>query len=79
MPLFFFDLHQRDMVIADAEGSDLPDLAMARREALVALRQHLADTLRGNGRIRVVRIEITDGLGEVLAVVPMEDAVQSMR
>lgn len=79
MPRFFFDIHQRHTVLADDEGSELPDLRTAEREALVSLRQLLADLLRGSGPIDVQQIQVADAAGQVLAVVRLEDAMRSVR
>ena len=78
MPRFFFDIHQTHSVVADNEGSELPDLRTAKREALVSLRQLLADLLRGSGSIEVQQIEVTNAAGQVLAVVRLEDAMRSV-
>lgn len=79
MPRFFFDIRQKDNVLADTEGIELPDLRTAEREALISLRQLLADLLRGSGPIEVQQIEVLDAAGQTLAIVQLEDAVRSLR
>ena len=46
MGRFFFHIRMGDQVISDQEGSDLPDVAAARLEALAAARYILADAIR---------------------------------
>jgi hypothetical protein len=46
MSIFFFHLKQGDEMIADEEGSDLPDLAAVREEALQCAREILAGAIR---------------------------------
>lgn len=79
MPRFFFDIRRHGTITPDAEGSELPDLAAARQEALISLRQLVADVLRGPDAADVEQIEITDADGKVLAVVWWTDAMQSLR
>ena len=79
MPRFFFDIRLRCDVISDVEGSELPDLRTAEREALVSLRHLLADRLRGSGPVEVLQIEVADADGQVLAVIGLEDAIRSVR
>lgn len=79
MPRFFFDIHLRHGTIADPEGSELPDLPTAEREALVSLRQILGDLLRGSGPVEVQQIKIANGAGQVLAAVQLEDAIRNVR
>jgi hypothetical protein len=46
MGRFYFHLRSGDQIIADQEGSDLPDVTAARLEALAAARYILADAIR---------------------------------
>ena len=79
MPHYFFDIRRHNSFIPDTEGSDLPDLAAAQREAQVSLQQLLADSLRGSDPIDIQQIEITDAAGQILAVVQLEDTNRSLR
>lgn len=78
MPRFFFNIRRSGSTDLDVEGSELPDLDAARREALVSLRQLVADLVRGAAS-HVEQIEIADADGKVLAVVWWSDAMQSLR
>ncbi len=79
MPRFFFHVWQDSNLIADPDGSDLQNLDAAWNEALVGLRQLVADRLRGGQISDVQRIEITDETGQSLATVRLEDAPKSMQ
>ena len=79
MPRFFFHIDRQDSIITDEEGSELPNLHVAQREALVSLRQLVTDAQRGKSVVDVARINVADATGQVLAVVLMEDAVQSLQ
>lgn len=79
MPRFFFHIDRQDSIITDEEGSELPNLHVAQREALVSLRQLVTDVQRGKSVVDVARINVADATGQVLAVVLMEDAVQSLQ
>ena len=78
MPRFFFNIRRHSNLDLDPEGSELPDLNAARQEALVSLRQLVADLVRG-AAAHVEQIEITDADGKVLAVVWWTDAMQSLQ
>ncbi|SDC97475.1 DUF6894 family protein [Belnapia rosea] len=78
MPRFFLHVRTDEDLISDPEGSELPDLISAQNEALVGLRQLVADSIRGS-RIPVVQqIEIADEVGQILATVRFQDALQSL-
>lgn len=79
MPRFFFHIDRQDSVITDEEGSELPDLDVAQREALVSLRQLVADAQRGKSAVDVAQIEISDAAGQILAVVRLEGALRSLQ
>jgi hypothetical protein len=76
MPMFFFHIRDSSDLIEDPEGTDLPNLEAARADALVSARMMLADLLRAGKAVDGRRIEITDTTGQVLAVVPLRDALR---
>ncbi len=66
--------------IEDPEGSDLPDLAAARREALGGARDILASVIKAGRDLADEAILITDEEGREVDLVPFSDAVpQSLR
>lgn len=75
---FFFNIRRHGSTDLDEEGSELPDLEAARQEALVSLRQLVADVLRGAAS-QVEQTEIADADGKVLAVVWWTDAMRGLR
>ena len=78
MPHFFFHIRQRDGVLPDEKGSDLPDLDAARREAAITLRHLVGAGLRCNGTSGVEQIEVTDSAEQIVAVVGLGDLLRDM-
>lgn len=76
MPRYFFHVRDGQTFREDPEGSELPDLTAAHREALTDARHILADRLRAGEVLDGQRFEITDGDGSVLAVVPFKDVIR---
>lgn len=79
MPLFYLHIRDGEALIADPDGSDLPDLDAARAEALAGAREILAGKLKLGEVLDGQRIEIADAAGEVLATVPFKDAIRLAR
>ena len=74
MPRFYFHLYN-DIVAMDDEGIELPDLETAKAAAIINIRDLLTeDVMKGRMPLQH-RIEIADGDGAVMAVVPFRDAV----
>lgn len=69
MPTFFFHIRNGGELTEDPDGSDLPDLAAARAEALVAAREVAAERVKAGMAVIGWSIEVTDGDGRVLAAV----------
>jgi hypothetical protein len=59
----------------DPEGCELPDLEAARAEAIDGVRSLLSEEARQGQLDLAAAIEITDGDGTVLLVVPFSEAV----
>jgi hypothetical protein len=71
MARFFFHVRTGGELAHDPEGSDLADLAEARREALLAARELLADAIKA-GRERVPdAFVIADEAGRAVETVPL--------
>lgn len=75
MPRFFLHIDDGTQRIEDEEGSDLPDLAAAREEALGAARQLWAAAILAGQDIAARRFVITDGDGNVMDTVDMDGAL----
>lgn len=70
MSRFYFHIRLRDQIVVDHEGSDLPDPAAAREEALASARQILADVIRSGSEDFPEAFVITDCEGRELDTVP---------
>jgi hypothetical protein len=70
VPRYFLHI---DNLGIDPEGTELPDLEVARHEAMLAGREMLAEWIRHGREDVATRIIITDVHSKVLAVVRMRD------
>ena len=76
MPRFFLNIRDGDTLIRDPEGSEFPDLETARAEAMAGARDVLGDEIK-HGQVQDKRqYEITDLSGQVLATIPLMDALK---
>lgn len=75
MPRFFLHIDDGTQRIEDEEGSDLPDLAAAREEALSAARQLWAAAILRQQDIGSRRFVIVGGDASVVEMVEMDDAL----
>ena len=76
MPRYFLHLHNRIGIVADEEGMELPDLAAARRQAVLSIRSVLGEEIR-QGRVDLRgRVEIADESGQVQATIHYREAVE---
>jgi hypothetical protein len=75
MPLFFFNIREGEELIRDPDGSDLPDAAAARAEAITAARSLLAAAVI-LGRLPLEHaIEVTDEHAAGVLTVTYGDSV----
>ena len=68
MERFYFHLHYATGDVEDREGTDLPDLQAAEREAEGAIRDLAADVFRGSDTFKLLGIRITDAAENLLCV-----------
>lgn len=73
MPLYFLHIRSGDKLEVDPDGTDLPDVDAAFAEALKVARE-LVDEVADLGRDAM--IEIADGSGEIVLIVPFSEAVR---
>jgi hypothetical protein len=75
----FLNLLVSDVRIADPDGQEFSSLDEARREALAAIRDILADELRNAGTCTVQNrfVEISDKNGTVCALVSFREAIKT--
>ncbi|HWF64548.1 MAG TPA: hypothetical protein VN685_08060 [Rhizomicrobium sp.] len=72
---YFFHIRDEGGLIMDREGTELPDIDAARKEARLSARDFAMDDLRGGRRVAERRIEITDGEGLMLEALQARDIV----
>jgi hypothetical protein len=71
MGRFYFHIKNGDELIPDDEGTDLPDVAAATREALQAARELLAEAIKvGTSKVPEALV-ITDETGQTVEVLPL--------
>jgi hypothetical protein len=63
MPRFFFDFDDGSMIVRDDEGTDLPDVAAARREAYEMVAQVAADSVPGETPVSL-HVVVRDDCGK---------------
>jgi hypothetical protein len=74
MPWFHFHLYVGDETIVDLEGRDLPSRDVAVAQALVGLREILAEDIRGGRADLTLRLALSDESG-VFHVTTCSDAL----
>jgi hypothetical protein len=71
MARFYFHVRTGDELAHDPEGSDLVDLAEARREALAAARELLANAIKAGKEQIPDAFVIADEAGRPIETVPL--------
>lgn len=72
MPRYFLHIDELD---TDPDGTELPDLEAARREAVLSAREMLAEWIILGADDIPTRIVITDEEGSILSVVHFRDVL----
>jgi hypothetical protein len=73
MPIYYFHIRDGDQLEVDPDGTELPDLNAARVEAL-KVAQELMSEVADLGQDTV--IEIADGDGQTILIVPFSDTLR---
>jgi hypothetical protein len=76
MPVFHSNSRTGDVMLADIEGEELPDLAAARTVALSSAREVLAEAVKF-GYTPPDVIQVTDSEGNEVAIVSLLDVLQT--
>jgi len=76
MPQFFLNVRDGDHLTRDVEGIEAANLEAARAEALAAARDVLGDELKNDQVQDNRQYEITDEAGQVVATIPLMDALK---
>ena len=74
MPRYFFNVYD-DVVAADEEGTELPNLQAARLHAIAGARDLIATQVRHGYLVRSHWIDVVDGEGAVVLSVTFREAV----
>jgi hypothetical protein len=72
MPLFHFNSFTGGEILRDLEGEELPDLEAAREVARTTARETLIEAVK-TGDTPPDGIQITDGQGQEVGIVPLQD------
>lgn len=72
MAIFYFHLRVGPRVELDTDGTELPDIAAAKRHAIVTAPDRVRGRVRRTDDPSAWRIEIADGAGQYLATVNCE-------
>lgn len=75
MPQYFFHQITQAGLVHDPDGTVLPDLDHARTEAILDARSLMADAIRQGRDISERSMQITDGEGNILLLLPFADTV----
>ena len=76
MPRYFFHVHEAAGVTEDPEGAECQDEAAARKEAIEAARDIMAEHVRKGLDVSGWSFEIVDERGRPALIVPFAEAVQ---
>jgi hypothetical protein len=71
MAKYYFHFREGDRLVADEDGSDFPDLAAARNEAIQAARDILSQAIRFGTAEVPDALVIADQAGQLLDAVPL--------
>jgi hypothetical protein len=75
MPRFYFHVHD-DKTVVDEQGTDLPDLAAARAEAVSGARDLMCEQVR-EGRLNLAhRLEVEDEQHRRVFSLPFRAAIE---
>jgi hypothetical protein len=75
MQRFYFNIRSEAGVLQDLEGTELPDLEAARREAIEDARQLMSDAVRIGYDIVSRSVEVGNVAGEMVLSVPFSEAL----
>jgi hypothetical protein len=76
MPRFFFNLRSAEEMIVDSEGHTFRSIGLAKKEALQAARDLIADSIKAGRIVDRARVfEVSNASGEVVLTVPFADAI----
>lgn len=77
MPRYFFHILQQGKVIADHEGSEMPNLEWAKSEAVASAKDVARQDIAEGASLQGACIEIHDEQGRVLASVGIHEVLDN--
>ena len=75
MPRFYFHICDAEGMSHDEEGSDLPDIDAARREAKASARDLITEYMKNRKPINGQTLQIADADGNVLEIMDLRDVL----
>jgi hypothetical protein len=73
----FLNMIYDNELVPDPDGDEFPNIAEAKREAILSARQIVGDGLRHGGPVIFGRFEITNEAGKILDNVTFKEALES--
>jgi hypothetical protein len=70
MPTYFFHVRTENAYSKDTLGADFPDDEAAKREAVTAAREMIADMVLNGDSFADMRFEVTDEIGDIVLILP---------
>ena len=77
MARFFLNVREGGELIYDTEGGEYPSVAEATAEAILSAREIMANNIRTGRKPSDSRFEIGNDLGQIVLVMPFEEAIGS--
>ena len=75
MPRYYFHLQYADGVTQDVDGTELADLAAAKKEATASARELVADAVKAAKKRTPISLIIADDKGSELDTVPLKEVL----
>lgn len=76
MPRYFFNIKNGDDRAEDTIGTELPDIEAARKKALGAARNRMADRIQNGQLLGDDEFAICNAVGKCLLTIPYRSALQ---
>jgi hypothetical protein len=75
VPRYYFHICDAEGMSRDEEGSDLPDIDAARREAKASARDLITQYMKNRAPVTGQKLQIVDETGEVLEIMDLRDVL----
>ncbi|GGD11016.1 DUF6894 family protein [Aureimonas glaciei] len=73
MSIFYLHIRDGELLLADVEGQEFPDVEAAHAEAVRSAREMLAEKVKLGEIVDGQEIEIVDEAGDVVGLVPLKE------